>query len=110
MVVRLGTSGVTTLFQQVLEDTMGAYEVIKTHTLLHTLTGLFIGLGMVMMMCKLLYDEQNQFCPQHNFKFMNFMTCGVQQKSNTDKHMFQLLQHLQSYNKCQQDALFLKFI
>jgi len=53
VLVRLGTSGVTTLFQHVLEDTMGAYEIIKTHTLLHIFTGLLIGLGMVMMMCKL---------------------------------------------------------
>jgi len=53
VLVRLGTSGVTTLLQHVLEDTMGASEVIKTHTLLHTFTGLLIGLGMVMMMCKL---------------------------------------------------------
>jgi len=53
VLVRLGTGGVTTLLQQVLEDTMGVSEVIKTHTLLHTFTGLLIGLGMVMMMCKL---------------------------------------------------------
>jgi hypothetical protein len=53
VLVRLGTGGVTTLLQQVLEDTMGASEVIKTHTLLHTITGLLIGLGMVMIMCKL---------------------------------------------------------
>ena len=52
VLVRLGTSGVTTLFQHVLEDTMGASEVTKTHTLLHTFTGLLIGLGMLMM-CKL---------------------------------------------------------
>jgi hypothetical protein len=50
VLVRLGTSGVTTLFQHVLEDTMGASLVTKTHTLLHTFTGLLIGLGMVMMM------------------------------------------------------------
>jgi uncharacterized iron-regulated membrane protein len=52
VLIRLGTSGVTTLFQQVLEDTMGASEVIKIHTLLHTFTGLLIVLGMLMM-CKL---------------------------------------------------------
>lgn len=49
VLIRLGTSGVTTLFQQVLEDTMGASEVIKIHTLLHTFTGLLIVLGMLMM-------------------------------------------------------------
>jgi uncharacterized iron-regulated membrane protein len=54
LLVRLGTSGITALFHQVLEDTMGASEVIKTHTLLHTFTGLLMGLGMVMIMCKLL--------------------------------------------------------
>jgi hypothetical protein len=51
VLLRLGTSGVTTALQHVLEDTMGTSEVIKMRTLLHTFTGLLIVLGM-MMICK----------------------------------------------------------
>jgi hypothetical protein len=51
VLLRLGTSGVTAALQQVLEDTMGASEVIKIHTLQHIFTGLLIVLAM-MMICK----------------------------------------------------------
>jgi hypothetical protein len=51
VLLRLGTSGVTTALRHILEDTMGTSEVIKIHTLLHTFTGLLVVLGM-MMICK----------------------------------------------------------
>jgi hypothetical protein len=72
VLIRLGTSGVTALFQHVLEDTMGASEVIKIHTLLHTFTGLLLVLGMLMM-CKLcLSCSKAVLCPA-KFQFTSFM-------------------------------------
>jgi hypothetical protein len=59
VVTRLGTSGVTTIFQQVLKDVMGPAEVVKIHTLLSICTGLSIVLGM-MMICKFFLQFMKQ--------------------------------------------------
>jgi hypothetical protein len=64
VLIRLGTSGVTTAFQHVLKDVMGASEVIKIHTLLRIFTGLFIVLGM-MMICKFFLGCMKHFIHEH---------------------------------------------
>jgi hypothetical protein len=59
VLLRLGTSGISTALHHVLEDTMGTSEVIKIHTLLYTFTGLLVVLGM-MMICKLFLPSTKQ--------------------------------------------------
>jgi cytochrome b561 len=58
VLLRLGTSGVTTALRHVLEDTMGTSAVIKIHTLLYTFTGILIVLGM--MICKFFLPSTKQ--------------------------------------------------